>query len=417
MPAHVFSRAPLPSPGSLFEPPEDQSLHFTGLPWEPLGYPLTRVRGIRAGTAFFGEGVDAEVIARGAHGVPSSFKDKVEAKADALENQVEKKLEGRPAARLEFTMRDGKTVDLCGEDRKCCNQSCEKLAVPHKEDVSQAAVGSASMAKLGETKGVEQDDCKNFCLKEFPAACFPGDSTVVVRNRGRIALEELRVGDPVLSVRQASNSQGWELCFDEVLAFLHRDPDAEREFLQVRHELGQVHLTADHLLFAQSEAAGTADRAAPIFASKVCIGDRVLVPWIDGSLTAPKVLQVQAVQKRGLYAPLLESGALLVDGTAASCYAIPENLRDSFIYHHLAEVASAASLQATYHALFLPLRLACRTAAGLKTAGLPSLGQPSATKGADLPSKASLSLRQPKASESIHPYAWALYAGFSSVVA
>merc|ERR1711924_30602 len=54
------------------------------------------------------------------------------------------------------------------------------------------------------------------------------------------------------------------------------------------------------------------------------------------------------------------TGAFLVDGTAASCYAIPENWRESAIYKRLSEVASAASLQATYHALFLPLRLTCR---------------------------------------------------------
>merc|ERR1712118_366487 len=102
-------------------------------------------------------------------------------------------------------------------------------------------------------------------------------------------------------------------------------------------------------------------------------------------------------------------------GTAASCYAIPENLSRSSIYRGLSQVASAASLQSTYHALFSPLRVACRAAATI-----PQLGPwPATVLEAALASKDSLKnlVAQPKNAGPIHPYAWALYIGFSSLVA
>merc|ERR1719375_1226333 len=77
----------------------------------------------------------------------------------------------------------------------------------------------------------------------------------------------------------------------------------------------------------------------------------------------PRVLELQRARKQGLYAPLTQCGAVLVDGTAVSCYAIPDNLRESYLFKRLMEVTSASCLQAACHALFTPLRLATRAAA------------------------------------------------------
>jgi len=406
MPAGIFSRAALSSPTCL-EAFQDTTSHLVGSPWEPLALPLSRARGSRAAAALVGP--DAQLLQGGSRGGPPRIASSFKAKTPKEKLHDE---EMSDSDKLEYRMRDGKKVFLSADDQESCEKDCKTKASPHKEDVSQASEGSASMAALGETPKLEYEECMTFCKNEFyRPSCFPGDSTVTVRDRGAVAMEEVRVGDSVLSVRPASNGLGWELCFEEVLAFLHREPETESDFVRVRHELGQVHLTGNHLLFAQSQSAGTSRAAAPIFAKEVCVGDRLLAPWIDGTLTSPKVLGVETVRKRGLYAPLLETGAFLVDGTAASCYAIPENLRESSVYKKLAEVASASSLQATYHTLFLPLRLACRAAAGL-----PQLApMPGSEK--LLTSKASMWVAQPKTGGPIHPYAWALYVMFSSLVA
>merc|ERR1719245_865408 len=110
----------------------------------------------------------------------------------------------------------------------------------------------------------------------------------------------------------------------------------------------------------------------------------MLAPWIDGSLSMPEVLSVERRRVRGLYAPLLDCGTLLVDGTAASCYAIPRNLADTSAYRRAAKV-TRGGVHAVCHASFLPLRALCRAAAH---AGGAAPGKKAIHPGG------------------IHPYAW-----------
>lgn len=405
MPAGLFSKVSLPSAGHLPETSEEQGAALTSLPWQPQSAPILS-RSSRS-TLFFGG--DAEIK-------PSSVKGRSLRTAfghanagSKLASQTAKvesgNIEKINAKKLEFRMRDGKPVFLCPDSMKCCQDDCKRKAMPQETDISQSSVGGAQVEKLEESRKNELSDCEIFCEMEFfKPLCFPGDSTVVVRDRGRVALEDLRLGDAVLSFHSSSNGEGWELCFQEVLAFLHHEPDSKEEFLRIRHELGQVHLSANHLIFAQSETEGTIHHAAPIFAKQVRIGDHVLAPWIDGSLTASKVLEVEVVRKQGIYAPLVETGVLLVDGTAASCYAIPDNLSESAIYKTLSKVASADSLQAAYHTLLLPLRIASKLSPVASRKALPG-------------SDASTPVAQPQGAGPIHPYAWALYVTASSLVA
>ncbi|CAK8989893.1 Desert hedgehog protein A (Cephalic hedgehog protein) (Desert hedgehog protein 1) (DHH-1) (X-CHH) [Cleaved into: Desert hedgehog protein A N-product [Durusdinium trenchii] len=93
----------------------------------------------------------------------------------------------------------------------------------------------------------------------------------------------------------------------------------EAEVLQITHEQGKLELTAGHLLFAQKAS----DSFAPTVARDVRPGHRLAAPWVDGSVAKPEVLRIDTVRRKGLFAPLLACGTLLVDGTAASCYALP----------------------------------------------------------------------------------------------
>jgi len=365
----------------------------------------------------------------------------------------DKKESAGAGSTLEFTDQKGNTIQLSGESEDACVESCKNAdqLKDKKGGEQQGALGQAMQIGVG---GEQQAmaECARFCQLEFQWYCFPGDSTVLVRGRGRVRLSELRVGEPVLAIRRspeqlaideekedrdevvgesrgtqdwhavmtpacrqndepgspcslplpaatpvptaapavAAPLLGWELHFEPVLAFLHREPATEAEVLRIRHGLGQVHLTANHLLFALRESNGTIES---ILADEVRVGDRVLAPWIDGTLSSPEVQAVDRVWKStGLYAPLLDSGTVLVDGTAASCYAIPWNMPDA---HR--RVAKVATLQNAYHAALLPLRFF------LAKHGMP--------KAAPDPRVAPA-----KGAEAVHPYVWFLYVVFASLV-
>jgi len=84
----------------------------------------------------------------------------------------------------------------------------------------------------------------------------------------------------------------------------------------------------------------------------------VLAPWVDGSLVSPEILRIESVRKQGLYAPLFESGVLLVDGTVASCYASPSRI-DSSVLRLSSSLAGTAGVHAVAHTVCAPLRLYC----------------------------------------------------------
>mmetsp|Transcript_45045 Transcript_45045/g.141204 ORF Transcript_45045/g.141204 Transcript_45045/m.141204 type:complete len:420 (+) Transcript_45045:42-1301(+) len=312
---------------------------------------------------------------------------------------------GGNAKVLLYTSQTGKTVEVSGESKAKCLQSCKDA--PELKDENQSGVNEVmSVATGGERSAIQ--DCEQFCNGQFSLSCFPGDSSVVVRDRGRVRLADLRVGDAVLALGGCGSGAGgrWELLFDTVITWLHRDPDAEGEVLQIRHDAGQVQLTASHLLFARRPGAAA---AVPCQADEVRPGDRLLAPWFDGSMAEPAVLSVDRVRRRGLYAPLVSCGTVFVDGAAASCYALPLDLHASPLLRRVSRLADGRGLHAAAHAALLPLRLlhAAAAASGrADTARQPPCGVLDASREEKLRQSKAL----PGCKEApIHPYAWVLY--------
>lgn len=359
---------------------------------------------------------------------------------------------------VEFTTRSGKTVVLNNESKSECIESCKNA--PELKDANNAGGidGLLGAVSGGERQSVA--DCINFCGVEHEMWCFPGDSTVVVRGRGRVPLSELCLGDMVLMASPSSHRPpadteqssavlgppdeaaakagcGRELQFSAVLAWLHRDPEAEAEVLEIQHELGKLRLTANHLVFAQRRSVQHDDRscsrsyfgsspsssstaAVPTIAREVEVGDRVLAPWFDGTLALPQVKSVAQLRKRGLYAPLLDGGNLVVDGTVASCYAIPRHIAASPLFKHLGKYCDdGAAFHAAAHVLFLPLRMLCQPT--------PSNRLPTPRKRLALHYKEKLweeakddlepHIDLPQNFQGVHPYAWVCYIGLASLVA
>lgn len=322
---------------------------------------------------------------------------------------------------LDFQLENGKEIQLCGDSEEQCQDDCKNNPdmkdQPYDENNKSAA--ALSVATGGEQQMLAS--CTRFCKLEFEMFCFPGDSTVTVRDRGRVQLANLQLGDHIMVMRgtPAKGAVDLILTFEPVIAWLHFDPHDTVSVVRLRHTMGELHATPGHLVYSRRPgSAGTAATVmAPIFARDVKIGDHLLAPWVDGTLAEPKVLEIERSSKKGLYAPLVGSGALLVDGTAVSCYAMPTDISEdpfySKVFRHIAGSLGREGIHDTAHTLFLPFRL--------WSSSLPALPAPqtSLDEQAAPPEDEEFfefTAARKRVPSPILPYAWFFYVVFKSFV-
>ncbi|KAM9836282.1 indian hedgehog B protein-like [Aulostomus maculatus] len=177
--------------------------------------------------------------------------------------------------------------------------------------------------------------------------CFPGDSLVTMENGHQKSIRDLRPGERVLTLSGGDGGAG--LVYSEVLSFLDRDPGTWKLFYGVQTEAGaRLSLTAAHLLFVSE--GNCSEGALPprgslrtVYASDAQPGQCVLVVEGEagqkrGEGRLSRITHISVRKGRGAFAPLTKQGTVVVDGVAASCYAVVDQ-------HLLA------------HWAFLPLRL------------------------------------------------------------
>ena len=173
--------------------------------------------------------------------------------------------------------------------------------------------------------------------------CFSGATSVQVQGKRPVRMDELMVGDTVLSASGL---------FTEVYSFGHMDPHAKTEFLQIYSNVSSqpLEITEDHMLYLYL---ANAKKASLIPARHVKVGD--LLHTQDGHPPA-QVTAVRKVARRGAYAPFTMSGSLLVNGIAVSNYiALPPTLSQGGNITLL----SYAQQHRLQHAAYLPYRVYC----------------------------------------------------------
>ncbi|CAE7209958.1 hh [Symbiodinium sp. CCMP2592] len=149
--------------------------------------------------------------------------------------------------------------------------------------------------------------------------CFGGDCEVVVKGRGTVLMSELACGDVVLG------EGGW--C--RVVTWLHRCPMETCKMWMISTTTGVVHATGDHLIFLQD---GSAMPARQLRVSQ----------QLATTLGPGVVLRIEQYDALGYYAPLTDTGRIVISGTVCSCY-----VQNRFGFSH-----------DVMHAAMLPLRLA-----------------------------------------------------------
>jgi hypothetical protein len=158
-------------------------------------------------------------------------------------------------------------------------------------------------------------------------ACFSGDTMVQMANGGEKRMDELAIGDWVLS---ASRDNG--MVYSRVDSWMHRVPDEEREFVQLHLDDGKVlKLTRGHFIYradcignrVQQQSYADIFRQAPILAKDVKEGDCMFaVDETDPTegLYERRVERIEIVKQDGFYAPLTGNGNIIVQGILSSCY-------------------------------------------------------------------------------------------------
>jgi hypothetical protein len=154
-------------------------------------------------------------------------------------------------------------------------------------------------------------------------------NTVEVQGKGVISIDSVEVGDYVRSSVDKAE-------FSIVYSLGHKDNDKEETYIQIYSADRQkpLEITPDHMMFLNSNVA--------VKASQVKVGDQ-----IAGPEHADVITSIKTVTRRGGYAPLTESGDLVVSGARVSSYISP------------LDVVSPNIQQAMGHALFAPHRLLC----------------------------------------------------------
>lgn len=155
--------------------------------------------------------------------------------------------------------------------------------------------------------------------------CFPGTSVVTIKSHNKlmnISISELKINDMVLTSAENSVPQ-----YAKVVSFFHRIQDIDAKFIRLYyHETKFITLTPKHLIYSQKEY---------IPAQDVKVGNSLKV-FDHFNKTIIKVTVIKKTEislgNSGIYAPLTESGTIIVDNVHASCYSVVKshNLAQAF---------------------------------------------------------------------------------------
>lgn len=131
--------------------------------------------------------------------------------------------------------------------------------------------------------------------------CFSSHTTVRIMGKGNIQMNEIEVGDKVLT------SKG---NYETIYAIDHRHPNKLANFIQIFHSVSEepLELTKKHMLFVEGNP-------NPIPAKNIKVGDQVLT--LDGASTVRKV---STINRKGVFNPLTSDGTIFAGGILSSTY-------------------------------------------------------------------------------------------------
>jgi hypothetical protein len=126
-----------------------------------------------------------------------------------------------------------------------------------------------------------------------------------------------------------------ENSFSKVLTFLHKIESINAKFIRIYYNQEQSHvtLTPKHLISVKSDNRSEFDYIA---ANQVKIGDEL--NYFDLNLNKSQIVRVNRIELlelNGIYAPLTESGTLIVDNIYVSCYSLVKSHQAAHFFFNI----------------------------------------------------------------------------------
>jgi hypothetical protein len=143
--------------------------------------------------------------------------------------------------------------------------------------------------------------------------CFSLESTVIKSDNGervRIPLQNIKVNDKIEVLTKSG------IKFKKIITILHRSSSKHCNYLKFttlnQHGEHTLEISPNHVIM-KNEATN------PVYAFELKIEDNLLVKLGDNFVKS-KIVRIESIVKKGLIAPLTESGTIIVDGILASCF-------------------------------------------------------------------------------------------------
>jgi len=155
--------------------------------------------------------------------------------------------------------------------------------------------------------------------------CFSPKSSVIVEGKGVLTMEDLQIGDKVLTTSGT---------FSEVYTFLRRLPSSAfksggrppAHFLKLVTEKGGViELSKKHYIYRF-------DGKLPVQADEISVGDYIQYMEQQDAVPIPvRVLSIEDVYYHGAFSPATADGTIIVGGIVASTYSRPRHMSSDFL--------------------------------------------------------------------------------------
>ncbi len=142
------------------------------------------------------------------------------------------------------------------------------------------------------------------------AKCFPADSLVICKDIGKIKMENLALGDDVLTCDLTG-----QLKFEPIILFSHGDKTKTGQYLTLSlSDSSTMSLSSEHLIHVGKLGNLKA-------ASQLQVDDIIFVADnAKDTVTHVSVVAIKVESKKGMFAPHTTGGSIVVDGVVASCY-------------------------------------------------------------------------------------------------
>ncbi|XP_031566613.1 desert hedgehog protein A-like [Actinia tenebrosa] len=157
--------------------------------------------------------------------------------------------------------------------------------------------------------------------KPAQTGCFHSNSSVRLQSGMTVLMKDLKIGD-----RVATLDDHGKITYNPVIMFFHRNLNLRSKYLIIstlNHNDKKLVITPTHLIYRLNQQT---QQASVVYANQLAVGDYIYIRNTshphDHSVGMRRITSISASELSGVFAPLTETGNILVEDIVVSCYAV-----------------------------------------------------------------------------------------------